>query len=103
MSMTYFLIAYGVTFFLQNRAAPYILKLLPFDFLRELLSCTFCTSFHVGWGLWLFSAHVFEFVPFGIVGSMGVYFLSAIGYGFAIAAFCYAVDAGVRWLETRSV
>ena len=90
----FLLVAYGIGFWLQNKA----------DFLRGIsalvdkgLDCTFCTGFHSGWitflvlqaGSWTEHTLNWRLVP------------QALAFGFAASAFNYAFDTLVRFVESR--
>jgi hypothetical protein len=92
--LLFLLCAYGITFtvcsskifakpreFLQRSA-----------FLRDLLSCPFCTGFHAGWASFLLLFPVE--VSFSGLGAL-------LGHSFAAAAFSYAMDTVVAWFEPK--
>jgi len=91
----YLLAAYGLTFYLQNKAT---LIHGRSAFLDKGLSCTFCCGFWTGLAAWGASwgvqgepmASGWNAVP------------SALVMGLSSAAFSYAVDAAIRYLEAKS-
>lgn len=103
MTLLYLLFAYALCFGLQNKL-PFLYSTEyretgePDRFVDKLLHCTYCTGFHTGWITWL--------VAWWVGGSMPVEGLavpaSILIWAFASAAFCYVVDALVRWLEANT-
>lgn len=90
----YMLVAYGLTFGIQNK--------LPFlrgktDLTDRLLKCTYCVGFHTGWTAWLVRL-VVEAPPLHEPHRVAV---EILGWGLLSAAFSYGVDAAIRWLEYR--
>ena len=88
------LAAYGLCFFLQQKATPLHGKNA---FLDRLLHCTYCTGFHCGWMVWVvyWLASGSPTVDSGTLPTLLV-------WAFASSAFCYAIDAAVRWFEVRT-
>ena len=103
MLLFYLLVAYGLCFGLQNKlpflySGGYRETGEPTRFLDKLLHCTYCTGFHTGWLTWLLAWGVEGKTPsegWNIPASMVV-------WAFASAAFCYVMDALVRWLEANT-
>ena len=83
------LASYGIIFFLQHKAYPFLSKQA---LLKEMLECTFCTGFHGGWIAFLLLSkqqHVLnaEFVA------------QIISWGFAGASAAYIVDTIISKIE----
>lgn len=104
MLLFYMLVAYGLAFGVQNKltflySEAYHLSGEPANLLDRLLHCTYCTGFHTGWMVWLLSWWV-EGKPqqegWGAPASL-------LTWAFGSAAFCYVVDAFVRWLESGTM
>lgn len=103
--MLYLLLAYGLCFGLQNKlpflySKGYLATGEPHRFLDRLLYCTYCTGFHCGWITWL--------IAWGVEGTtyprgepLSIPF-SVLAFAFASAAFCYVVDAVVKWAEDNT-
>ena len=83
--------AYGLCFAIQNK----ISSLWKIGFLNVLLTCTFCLGFHCGWLIysctWLLDYWQFDQAPFQ--------WAQALNFAFGGAAWCYGVDAMIKWLE----
>lgn len=92
-TLMYLLFAYGIVFGFQNKV-PFLRG--KFRLLDALLKCTYCCGFHAGWLAWL--AYYFSESP--SLGATGIS-LSILIWGLSSAAFSYALDTGVRWLEYR--
>jgi hypothetical protein len=96
-TLLHLLAAYGLAFYLQQKAAwltdPIRTRVELAD---KLLSCTFCLGFWCG--LLVRGAGS---VVAGEVYQVGLpeYAFSLLGFGFASAAFSYGVDAAIQWLE----
>ena len=89
------LFAYAMTFGVQNKA-PF---LYWFRRLHGFLACTYCVGFHAGWVTWLLAWAVTGTLPatgWGILPSVAVWSLTS-------AAFSFAFDALVRYLEVNAV
>ena len=90
----FLLVAYGIGFWLQNKVEFIRGKSALVD---RGLDCTFCTGFHSGWitflilqaGAWSDHALNWRLAP------------QAVAFGFAAAAFNYAFDTLVRFVESR--
>ena len=90
----FLLVAYGIGFWLQNKVEFIRGKSALVD---KGLDCTFCTGFHSGWvgylllqaGTWNAGILNWRLIP------------QAIAFGFAAAAFNYAFDTLVRFVESR--
>ncbi len=94
MGIFHLLTMYGLCFGIMHKAEVVTGRLVALPgkvgpFFARLLDCAFCTGFHCGWLVWLTTAADRPLDP-----------LEGIVWSFASAAFCYAVDSGVRWLET---
>jgi hypothetical protein len=91
----YLLAAYGMTFYLQNKATLLHGRL---DLLDKALSCTFCCGFWTGLATWG--------AAWGVQGeplAAGLHAIpSALVMGFCSAGFSYSLDAGVRYLEANT-
>jgi len=85
----FILTSYGITFFLQHKAYPYLEKN---EFLKKMLECTFCTGFHGGWIAYFLLAKHEPVLRMELV-------LHLIGYGFAGAAAAYIVDTLISKVE----
>lgn len=90
------LVAYGICFGIQNKAAFLRDR---FDWLDAMLACSYCTGFHAGW-LTYGLTRLIQPVPFISSGS-GVLSLlaSLMAWSFASAAICYLVDVTAAKLE----
>jgi hypothetical protein len=93
--LMYLVLAYGLTFGLQNKATFLRGKL---SFLDRLLKCTYCTGFHAGWMTWLLAWALEGSMP--ATGPLPIA-ASLVGWSLASAAFSYGVDTAIRWLEYR--
>jgi len=89
----YLVVAYGITFGIQNKA-QFLRDKHPL--LDDLLHCTYCTGFHAGWLTWLLwkidsviNGSVWGFELFGML-------LFAMGS----SAFSYFFDTAIRLMET---
>ena len=94
-SLMYLVLAYGVTFGIQNKAT-FLRGKLPL--LDRLIKCTYCTGFHAGWMTWLLAWALEGRTPTAGLVSISA---SVVGWGLASAAFSYGVDTAIRWLEYR--
>lgn len=96
MLFFYLLLCYGLCFGFQNKI-PFLYGKL--SILDRALKCTYCTGFHCGWMVWLL-----VWAATGTPMAEGAIAIpaSVLGWSFASAAFCYAVDAGIKWLEVNS-
>lgn len=94
-SIAAFLVFYGLCFGLQNKVSFLHGKT---DFTDALLACTYCTGFHCGWVAWL--------MFWGTTGSLpaeGWHNAASVAiWCFASAAWCYGIDALVKYLEENS-
>jgi hypothetical protein len=94
-NLMYLVLAYGLTFGIQNKATFLRGKLAVLD---RLVKCTYCTGFHSGWMTWLLAwaleGRAPATQPLGIAASV-------VAWGLASAAFSYGVDTAIRWLEYR--
>jgi hypothetical protein len=92
----FLLVAYGIGFWLQNKVEFIRGKSA---FVDKGLDCTFCTGFHSGWlsflvlqcGAWNEHTLNWRLLP------------QAVAFGFAAAAFNYAFDTLVRFVESRII
>ena len=94
--LMYLLLAYGLTFGIQNKATFLRGK---FALLDRLLKCTYCTGFHAGWMTWLLAWALEGGLP-GASTPLGIA-ASLVAWGLSSAAFSYGVDTAIRWLEYR--
>lgn len=94
-NLMYLVLAYGLTFGIQNKAGFLRGKLAVLD---RLVKCTYCTGFHAGWMTWLLAwaleGRTPASQPLGIAASF-------VAWGLASAAFSYGVDTAIRRLEYR--
>lgn len=102
MTWIYLLVAYGLCFGIQNK----LTFLRRIAFFKALVSCTYCLGTHCGWMVWILAWAVEGRMPAVVPGNpepVGLAILASLAvWAMAGAAFCYALDAVVRWLETRS-
>jgi len=79
--------AYGICFSLQHKITFLHNRIGIYD---KMIKCTFCTGFHCGWIAYLLSKcdKIRE-----------IEFSSLILFAFASAAFCYAVDEVMKFIE----
>tara|TARA_B100000925_G_scaffold277442_1_gene245424 strand:+ start:366 stop:680 length:315 start_codon:yes stop_codon:yes gene_type:complete len=91
------LMAYAICFGIQHKVPFFHRK---FDWLDNMLECTYCTGFHAGWVTWALTHALLWKAP---VESIGGNILSVISWAFASAIFCYIADALVKWFEVNSV
>lgn len=87
--------AYAVTFGIQNKV-PWLYR---FEWLHKFLGCTYCVGFHAGWVTWLIAWAIMGTTPaegWHIIPSILLWALTS-------SAFCYALDATVKYLENNSV
>ncbi len=110
------LMAFGLTFGLQNNKARFLtdrLKALRLrvrsdeegtetTFFQRMLVCPYCTGFHAGWMAWLFvflpqwASHTFS-------AERAVAALAeCVAAAFASAAFCYLADTLAQLAEDAS-
>lgn len=88
------LVTYALTFGIQNKM-PFLYR---FEWLHRFLSCTYCVGFHAGWMTWLLAWAVMGTTP-----AEGWYIIpSVLIWALCGAAFCYAFDALVKYLEVNS-
>jgi len=91
----YLLLAYGLCFGFQNKATFLHGKS---EFTDALLRCTYCTGFHCGWMVWLLAWAMTGTPPaddYAIIPSV-------LGWSFVSSAFCYGVDAFIKWAEANA-
>ena len=103
--LTLLLASYGLTFGLMNDKVKFLtdlLKRLPL-FVREdrtffdrVFACPYCTGFHTGWMLYLFSE-----IPVWVSGSGDDVLTAVPAFAFALASStaCYAIDVLIQWFE----
>ena len=95
LTILHLLVAYALCFGIQNKATFLYQKA---DLLDRLLACTYCLGFHCGWVVWLLGWAVTGSTP-----AEGLHIIpSLVLWCMASAAFCYAADALVRWLESNT-
>ena len=85
----FILTSYGITFFLQHKAYPFLSKQ---PFFKEMLECTFCTGFHGGWIAFLLLAKNEPILKWQFIAEL-------ISWGFAGAAAAYIVDTLISKVE----
>ncbi len=89
----YLIVAYGVTFGIQNKATFLRNK---HEFLDNLLHCTYCTGFHAGWMTWMLWK-----IDSVINGSVwGFELIGMLLFALGSSAFSYFIDTAVRLMET---
>ena len=98
-TLNYLLLAYGLTFGMQNKL-PFLRGKLAL--LDSLLKCTYCLGFHAGWMAWLLSV-VAEHPSLGTDTASVVQrvALSVVFWGLSSAVFSYGVDTAIQRLERR--
>jgi hypothetical protein len=90
---TWLLCAYGICFYLMNKA-PWLHGRSEVS--DKLLNCSFCIGFHAGWITWLFyKLGVDSSFPFSLSQ-----LLLGVCYGFKSAAFCYVIDSLAQLSES---
>lgn len=87
MSLFELLFCYGLTFGMMNKTAP-IQNRLNIDFVKEMLSCSYCTGFHAGW-ISLLILHPALFNDFQTI----------LYWSFVSSSFSYITDTFVAYLE----
>ena len=87
--LKFILSSYGITFFLQHKAYPFLEKS---EFLKKMLECTFCTGFHGGWISYLLLSRPEPVLRWQLLTDL-------IASGFAGAAAVYIVDTIMTKLE----
>ena len=92
-SWMYLLFAYSITFGVQNKA---LFLRGRHRFLDALVKCTYCTGFHSGWMVWVFSRFAERSLP-----TWDEAVLSVLSWGLTSAVFAYVLDTAVRWCEYR--
>jgi hypothetical protein len=92
MNMFYsLLIAYAVTFGIQNKAL-FLRNRHPF--LDRMLHCTYCTGFHAGWFTYM------TFISPMWYESISDTIHLVLGFAMASSAFSYGIDTLIRLMET---
>lgn len=87
MSLFELLFCYGLTFGMMNKTTP-IQNRLNIDFVKEMLSCSYCTGFHAGWiSLLILHPTLFKDIQ------------TILYWCFVSSAFSYITDAFVAYLE----
>lgn len=103
MTLIYLMAAYGLCFGIQNKAT--FLRQVPF--FKAMVACTYCLGTHCGWMVWMLAWGIEGRIPSATPNGtepIGLAIASSlVVWTMASAAFCYALDAGIRWAETRSV
>jgi phosphotransferase system glucose/maltose/N-acetylglucosamine-specific IIC component len=86
------LVAYSVTFGMQNKALFLCGKIKLLD---DMLNCTYCAGFHGGW---------ITFIALNPVdlSSYALFFQSTIAFALASAAFSYLLDTLARVMEAHA-
>lgn len=89
------LAAYTITFGLQNDKLPILsLRLRKLSFFEKMFECPYCTGFHAGWIVWVLSVAA-QGLPAEGWHNVASVILTAL----ASAAFCYALDVTLQFLE----
>jgi len=89
------LASYGMCFGLMNDKLEFLSRWFRRSpFLDAMFSCAYCTGFHTGWFAWLL-VRMADLSPLTLPTDGVAVILAA----FASAAFCYAVDQSLLWLE----
>lgn len=89
--------SYGICFGLMNDKLDFLSAgLRRSAFLNSMFNCAYCTGFHAGWFSWLF-VRMGDPSPLAPVDGP-----EAVLTAFAAAAFCYAVDNAIMWLENHA-
>jgi hypothetical protein len=110
-----FLMAFGLTFGLQNNKARFLtdrLKTLRFrvrtddegtetTFFQRMLVCPYCTGFHAGWIAWLAVRLPVYGAPFDAAAAATA-IAECVASAFAAAAFCYLADTLAQVAEDAS-
>lgn len=89
-------VSYGLCFGLQNKVSFLHEKT---DFTDRLLACTYCTGFHCGWITWLLFWGASGDLP--VTGPVQIA-ASVLVWAFASSAWCYSLDAAVKYLEENA-
>jgi len=87
--------AYAVAFGIQNKV-PFLYR---FEWLHGFLGCTYCVGFHAGWMTWLMAWAVTGTTP---AGEWHI-FPSVMLWALTSSAFCYSLDALVKYLENNAM
>lgn len=87
MFFLYLMACAGITFGIQHKL-PFLHK--KFNWLDNMLSCTYCSGFHSGWLLYVIA----KYDSFKIN--------ELIVFAFASAMFSYSLDELVKFFEERS-
>lgn len=87
-------LCYGICFGLMNKV-DFPRKVKFFD---RMLSCSYCTGFHSGWVSFVLlqAAHSF---PVKMFPDFALMFFA---WAFCSAAFCYAADMALQWVEAAA-
>jgi len=98
MPLTYWMAAYALVFFGQNKMS-YLRGHL--GFLDRLLECAYCCGFWAGWAVWFASWFIEGDPVFAAVPQAGMPGLALAGtaWAFSSATFCYAVEVLLKHLE----
>ena len=87
--------SYGMCFGLMNDKLEFLSRWFRRSpFLDAMFSCAYCTGFHTGWFAWLLVRMTDMSPPTFLTDGVAV-----ILTAFASAAFCYAADQTLLWLE----
>lgn len=87
--LKFILSSYGITFFLQHKAYPFLAKN---EFMKSMLECTFCTGFHGGWISYLLLSQPEPVLRMQL-------FAELVAAGFAGAAASYIIDTIMTKIE----
>ncbi len=91
----YLLVAYGLTFGLQNRAA-WLRGIHPF--IDSQLPCTYCVGFHTGWMVWILWKIQVVFATPAALREITV--IEALSFCLASSGFSYFFDTLIRLMES---
>lgn len=111
-----FLMAFGITFGLQNNKVRFLtdrLKTLRFrvkpeedgtetTFFQRMLVCPYCTGFHAGWLAWLAIRLPVYAVHTATVERWIIAAAELVGSALAAAAVCYLLDTAAQLAEDAS-
>lgn len=95
--LTYLLLAFGICFGIQNKAAD-LIGYLSFGKLSSLLDCAYCVGFHCGWLVWLLHSALLQ-LP--ITASWGTA-IELVGWSFSSAGACFLLSMLMTYLDTNS-
>lgn len=98
-TLNYLIVAYGITFGIQNKL-PFLRG--KFEFTDALIKCTYCLGFHAGWMAWLLSlAAEHPSLGANAWAVTQTVALSIVFWGMSSAVFSYGVDTAIQRLERK--